>query len=142
LKELFAQITPDYSLKPVSEADKDALRNFRANQIVKVKVKGTTKSRSVLQNQWIHVIFKKTAENSRDPDWQTPEMVKRNVKMAMRFFKDEVIVHGNRVYFELRSFAFHEMEQSEANRVFSHAVEICAAHLGVEPETLKTESMR
>jgi hypothetical protein len=89
-----------------------------------------------------HVIFKKTAENSRDPDWQTPEMVKRNVKMAMRFFKDEVIVHGNRVYFELRSFAFHEMEQSEANRVFSHAVEICAAHLGVEPETLKTESMR
>jgi hypothetical protein len=142
LKTLHAQITPEYQLKPVSEEDKEALRNFRVNQIVNVKVKGTTKERSVMQNAWIHAIFAKTAENSRDEDWRTPEMVKRNVKMAMKFFRDEVVVHGNRVYFELRSFAFHEMEQSEANRVFSHAVEICAAHLGVDPEILKKESMR
>jgi hypothetical protein len=142
MKELFCQTTPDYQLRPVSENDKEALRNFRVNQILSIKAKGTTKERSVMQNAWIHTIFTKVAENSRDPDWQTPEMVKRNVKMAMKFFKDEVVVCGNRVYFELRSFAFHELEQSEANRVFSHAVDICAAHLGVDPETLKTESMK
>ena len=62
--------------------------------------------------------------------------------MALRFFKDEVVVSGNKVFFELRSFAFDKIEQSEANKIYEEAKNICSKMLGVEPEALKAESMK
>ena len=140
MKEIFAQLRDDYTLIPVSEENRLKLKSYKPNQILRVEVYGTTRQRSVLQNKWIHSIFRLVAENMEDQDWNTPEKVKRNVKMAMRFFKDEVIVHNNKVYFELRSFAFDEMEHEEANLRYEEAKNICAKKLGVDPEVLESQA--
>ena len=68
------------------------------------------------------------------------KLFSRNVKMKMKFFKDDVIVHGNKVYFELRSFAFDKMDHREANIRYEEAKNICAKFLGVTPETLQAEA--
>jgi len=84
-------------------------------------------------------VFQLTADNSDDPGWNTLEKVKRNVKMIMKFFDERFIV-GDKVYFELRSFAFDQMEHNEANRIFDEAKMICAQKLGVDPEILETQA--
>lgn len=140
MKEIYAQLDNQYQMRPTSEECKNELRVYRPNQIVRLKVYGTKKSRSVLQNRWIHAIFRLVAANTENPDWDTPEKVKRNVKMKMKFFKDDVVVAGNKVYFELRSFAFDKMEANEANVKYTEAKNICAAFLGVDPALLESEA--
>jgi hypothetical protein len=85
-------------------------------------------------------MFKIVAMNTENPDWNTPEKVKRNVKMKMQFFKDEVIVANNKVYFELRSFAFDAMDQDEANIKYEEAKLICADFMKVKPEALEANA--
>lgn len=141
MKQIYAQYDGK-AFRPNSQEDAETARAFHPNQIVRMEVYGTKRLRSIQQNKWIHAIFRKVADNTEDPDWDTPEKVKRNVKLAMRFFKDDVIVAKNKVYFELRSFAFDEMEQDEADRVYNTAKEICARKLGVPAETLEAEAQR
>jgi hypothetical protein len=128
--------------KPYSQEDLEAARSFKPNQIVRMDVFGVRKPRSVLQNKWIHAIFRLVAANTDDAKWDTPKKVKRRVKLAMKFFADDVIVSGNRVFFELRSFAFDEMDQDEANRVYDEAKEICASKLGVPPDVLEANARK
>jgi hypothetical protein len=142
MKEIFVQLGDNYNLIPVSEEYKFELKSFKPNQILRAEIYGTTRQRSVLQNKWIHAIFRMVAENQEDTDWNTPEKVKRNVKMAMRFFKNDVIVHNNKVFFELRSFAFDQMEHQEANLVYEEAKLICAKKLGIDPEILEANAKR
>jgi hypothetical protein len=125
----------------VSIEDEEKARAYQINQIVRAKITGHKRPRSVLQNKWVHAMFRHVAANTENPDWDTPEKVKRNVKMAMRFFKDEVIVNGNRVFFELRSFAFDEMEQAEANLKYEEAKNICAKFLGVPAHELEARAV-
>jgi len=122
---------------PYSQEDQNKLKAFKLNQILRLQAFGTRKKRSIQQNKYIHAIFRHVVDNARDPEWSTPEKVKRNVKMAMKFFKDDVVVSGNKVWFELRSFAFNEMEAQEADKVYNEAKNICAGYLGVPPETLE-----
>lgn len=141
MKEVILQLD-NKTLRPFSEIDAEALKAFRQYQPIRAKLYGVEKPRSYKQNKWIHSIFKIVAANSNNPDWDTDIKVKRNVKMAMKFFKDEVIVDRNKVYFELRSFAFDKMEQAEADIKYNEAKMICAKHLGVDPETLEAEARK
>lgn len=130
------------SLVPFSKEDGNDILSFTENQIITAKLTGSRKQRSLQQNKWIHAMFRLVAMNSDDHEWDTAEKVKRNVKMAMRFFKDDVIVNNNKVYFELRSFAFDKMEHSEANIKYEEAKNICSKHLGCTPEELEAEAKR
>ena len=130
------------ALVPVSQEDIEALGTFKPNQILTNKVSGCRKRRSVLQNKWLHSIFRLVAQNIQDPDWDSPEKVKRNVKMAMKFFSDDVVVSGNKVWFELRSFAFDALSQDEANHVYNEAKAVCAKKLGVSVESLEAEAQK
>jgi len=135
------QIQPGHkTLAVMSPEDQQALRTYGVNQVVRAQLTGYKHPRSVIQNKYIHAIFRVVADNTNDPDWSTPEKVKRNVKMAMKFFTDDVIVHGNKVYFELRSFAFDQMEHAEANIRYDEARLICAKKLKVDPETLEARA--
>ena len=140
MKQVYFQIK--YG-KPValSHEDEEVLKSFKENQIIKADLYGVRKERSVLQNRWIHAIFRIVARNTEDEDWNTPEKVKRNVKLKMKFFKDDVIVSKNKVYFELRSFSFDTMEQDEANVKYEEAKLICAKFLKVSPEKLEANAM-
>src|SRR6056297_373848 len=104
------------ALVPTSKEHLDTVMAFPENEFLNVSIKGHRRPRSVQQNKWIHAIFRQVAYNTDDPEWNTPEKVKRNVKLAMKFFKDDVVVQGNKVFFELRSFAFDQMDQHEADR--------------------------
>jgi len=139
VKEIYLQITYN-GVTPISQEDIEVLRAFKVNQIIRAELYGTKKIRSVQQNKWLHAIFRFVSLNTENPDWDTPEKVKRNVKMAMKFFKDDVIVHNNKVYFELRSFAFDKMEAQEANLKYEEAKNICAKFLKVRPEELEAEA--
>ena len=141
MKQAFLQFDGK-ALSPVSQENLDVLKSYKVNQILRCEIYGTRKQRSVQQNKWAHAMFRIVASNTDDPEWNTPEKVKRNVKMAMKFFKDEVVVHNNKVYFELRSFAFDEMEHQEANIRYEDAKLICAKKLGVDPQTLESEAQQ
>ena len=139
--EIPLQIRPGHkTLAVTSPEDQQTLKAYAANQIVRAKITGYKRPRSVQQNRWIHAIFRIVADNTEEPDWNTPEKVKRNVKMAMKFFKDDVIVYNNKVYFELRSFAFDRMDQSEADIKYNEAKVICAKKLKVNPDTLEAKA--
>jgi len=146
MKKIYTQKVRNQYVKlgmiPISQEDGEALDTFKDNQILKNQTSGTRKPRSVLQNKWVHAMFRTVASNTEDPEWDTPEKVKRNVKMKMKFFKDEVIVHGNKVYFELRSFAFDEMDHNEANVRYEDAKNICAKFLGVDPQELEAQAQQ
>ena len=135
------QLQPGHKLlSVVSQEGMEALKAFGPNQILSASLKGHRRPRAVLQNRWVHAMFRFVADNANDEDWNTPEKVKRNVKMAMKFFKDEVVVTGNKVFFELRSFAFAKMDQAEADRKFNEAKSICAWKLGVPEEVLEAKA--
>ena len=125
---------------PIGDEDKQSLKSFKENQIVRADLYGIKKPRSVLQNNWLHNMFRIVAENTEDEDWNTREKVKKNVKKRMMFIKDGVFVDGKNVYFEFRSFAFDEMEQDEANIKYEEAKLICAKFLGVDPEKLEANA--
>ena len=126
--------------EPFSQEELDKWNEYSENQLIRAETYGIKKIRSVQQNKWIHAIFRFIAANTENPEWDTPVKVKRNVKMAMKFFKDDVIVHGNKVWFELRSFAFDKMEAGEANVKYEEAKLICAKFLNVDPTTLEAEA--
>jgi hypothetical protein len=126
-------------LFPVTQEDEEKLRTYEPNQILRAKLTGHQKPRSVQQNRWAHAMFRLVADNSGDPQWSTIEQVKRKVKLMMEFFSERFVVDG-KVYFELRSFAFSEMEQDEANKWYNQARDICAQKLGVDPEILEAQA--
>lgn len=127
------------SLYPATPEDADKLKSYFGNQIVRAKITGHKKPRSIEQNRWIHALFRLVADNANDPEWDTLEKVKRKVKMMMQFFDARFVV-GDKVYFELRSFAFDAMDQDEATRIYNEAKEICAQKLGIAPEMLEAQA--
>jgi len=136
MKELHMQLK-DWKLNPFSQEDLEILKHFLPNQVVKVKLFGTTKERSLKQNKRVHAMFRDVSKNTDDLQWNTPEKVKRQVKIKMQFVDmDRTAVSNGIVYVSYRSFAFDKMEQPEANRVYNDAKLICADFLGVDPEVL------
>jgi len=143
MKEIFTKkVKNTYVLKgmvPISKEDVARLDSFKDHQILRNKVSGVLKERSVEQNAWIHAIFRFVADNTDDPGWNTETKVKKRVKYAIGFY-DVFSVEGNRVFFEFRSFAFNKMEQWEANKVYNEAKGVCAQILGVDSSVLEAEA--
>ncbi len=136
--DIFCQIQKD-KLVPASREYADELKAYQHNQIVRCKITGTRKQRSVQQNKWVHAMFRYVAANTDDLEWNTPEAVKYMVKRTMNFF-DYVGIEGEQVFFKLRSFAFDRMEHNEANIRYEDCKNICAKHLGVDPEILEAKA--
>ncbi len=136
--EIYTQIK-DGKLIPASREYADELKAYKENQLVKCKITGTRKARSVRQNKWVHAMFRYVAANTDDDKWNSPEKVKYMVKRTMNFF-DYVGIEGEQVFFKLKSFAFDRMEHNEANIRYEDAKNICAKFLGVDPEVLEAEA--
>lgn len=146
MKKTFAQIHGNW-LKPAGPESIEVIKNFKPNQFVRIQIYGTNKERSIRQNNWIHWIFDFVSKNTDDPEWDTPAKVKIMVKLAMKHFSVDkktgemiVIVQGNKVMFQLASFAFDEMEQNEANIKYEEAKLICAKKIGVNPDELEANA--
>lgn len=127
------------TLHPATQEDAESLKVYAPNQVLRAKITGHKKPRSVQQNRWAHAMFRLVADNSGDPQWDTIEKVKRKIKLMMEFFSERFVVDG-KVYFELRSFAFDQMDQDEANKWYNEARDICAKKLGIAPEILEAQA--
>ena len=127
---------------PISKEDVEKLQAFKKHQILKNQTSGVLKARSLKQHRWAMWMIRSVSENDSDVEWNTFGRAKRRIKLAMKFFKDEVVVEGNKVYFELDSFAFDEMPQSKATKVYNEVKTICAQRLGCSPEELEANAKR
>ena len=80
MKELSAQISEKYIPIPYAPEDLEKVKSFKINQIVRIKISGTTKERSIPQLGLIHACFKVVADTTDDETWNTPE--KQSDKMG------------------------------------------------------------
>ena len=84
MKELAAQII-NKTLHPFSQEDVEVLGEYKENQIVKVKIRGFKKPRSVSQLRLFWACCRTVAENTNDQHWDTADKVAFQVKVALQF---------------------------------------------------------
>ena len=63
-----------------------------------------------------------------------------NIQIEKAFRAIADLQKSSTVFFQLRSFAFNEMDQNEADEVYETAKNICAQHLGVDPGELEAKA--
>jgi len=141
MKELICQIKHN-DLLPYSPEDKEVLSNFHENQLVRVKIYGTTKQRSLEQLRMFWACCRTVAENTEDPAWSTKSKVCFQVKVALHFVDPNMIAvrPDGTVVFQYRSISFRELKHIEANRIFDRSWEVMATKIGITVEKLLENS--
>ena len=137
--EIAAQLK-DGVLHPLTEDDRNSIREYTPNQILHCKVSGVRKQRSYRQLKRYWSKCKVVADNTEDPDWNTKEMVDFQVRCALRFYKTgHVKVVGDKVLFDLRSISYVNLPHLAACDYFNRADEVMADFLGVDKAELLGE---
>ena len=124
------------SLYPFSPEDLEKLRDFKPNQILRAKISGIRKERSVPQLRLLHACLNTVAENTEDKQWDTPEKTKIQLKHLLHYYKSTVVLPDGSIHFELDSFAFANLSQIDANKIFDRSFPILAKKIGVSTEEL------
>jgi len=140
--EIAIQAQQNGTLKPFSREDAEALKNFKPNQILRAKISGVRKQRSVPQNRMLHACLRCVADNTTDTHWNSIEKAKIQLKHALHFYKATVVLPDGSIHFELDSFAFDNLSQMDANKVCDRSWPILADKLGVKVEELLENSER
>jgi hypothetical protein len=137
--EIAAQIKDDYSLHPFSQEDLDELREYKPNQVVKVKITGCKKQRSYLQLKLFWGCCKTVASNTNDENWNSKDKVAEQVKIKCRYIKSYIVVDGN-VHIVTGSISYKEMGHMQACNFIDNAIEEMANFLGVPRNELAREA--
>lgn len=142
MKELFCQMQSN-TLLPFSAEDKAVLSGFSDNQVLRVKVSGTTKQRSLTQLRTYWRACKKVAINTTDFRWNSKDKTDFQCRVALHFVDPSITVvrPDGQVVFRYRSISFVNLKHIEACRYFDRALEIMALKIGVEVEELYRESI-
>lgn len=137
MKELTCQILYD-GFKPYSQEDLDELKGFHPNQLVRVKVYGTTKERSLQQLRLYWMCCTKVADNIEDYRWNTKDKTDFQCRVALHFVDPNITVvrPDGQVMFKYRSISFANLKHIEACRYFDRAFEIMAVKIDVTVEKL------
>lgn len=134
--EIALQLTPDGTIKPFSKEDSEALKIFKPYQILRAKLSGIKKERSVPQLRMLHACLRTVAENTEDIQWNDPVKVKIQLKHLLHFYKSTIVLPDGSIHFELDSFSFANLNQIEANKVFDRAWPILAKKIGITVDKL------
>jgi len=129
-------------LVPFSKEDQDALKNYQDNQILKAKVTGIRKERSVPQLRLFWACCRTVADNTEDPQWNDPDKVCIQVKLALKFFKKVIVTPDGSIHFDLDSISFKNLGQIEANKIFDRAWPVMAKKLGITEQELLENAER
>jgi len=129
-------------LCPFSQEATELLRNFKPNQVVRGKISGVKKERSVPQLRMFWACCRTVADNTEDQNWNTPEKVCIQVKLALRFYKEIVVLPDGSIHFELDSISFDNLGQVEANKIFDRSWPVMAKHIGVSADKLLNNAKR
>ncbi len=134
------QICPDYSMVPATIEAMEQIKNYKPNQIVQAKISGIQKQRSVRQLRLFWACCRTVSDNTRDEQWNNPEKVSIQVKLALKFFKAVVVAPDGHIHFELDSISFKNLRQIEANKIFDRSWPVMAGHIGVSVDDLLRNS--
>lgn len=130
------------TLMPFSKEAADLISDFVPNQVIRGKLTGVQKPRSVDQLRMFWACCRTVAGNTDDPEWNTEEKVCWQVKHAIKFFKDTIVLPDGRVHFELASISFANLSQCIANKVFDRSWPVMADKIGITVDELLKHAKR
>ena len=134
MKELAVQLRSN-ALFPFTEEDKEALSEYKPNQVLKCKLQGVKKPRSLEQLGLFMACAKITAENTDDPNWNTKEKVVEQIKLKVRFIESYMVVEGV-IHIKTRSISFANLPHMEACNFFEQGLKEMAGFLQVTVDEL------
>lgn len=136
--EIEAQVSQDSKSYHVLPMYYDEARNYKPNQIVRLKVYGVEKQRSVLQMNTYWACCKEVANNTDNPKWNHKEKVDFQIRVALDFRDQRFIaVSGDgSIQFKYLSIAFANLKHIMACNFFERAFEVMAEFLQVSVEEL------
>jgi hypothetical protein len=137
MREIACQIK-EKSLHPFSEEDLEILREYKPNQILRVKLQGVKKPRSYLQLKLYWSGCKLVSDNTEDVHWNTKEKVDFQCRVHTHFVDPDCVVvkKDGTVAFSYRSIAFANLKHIEACNYFDQAFRVMAKFLMVPVDTL------
>lgn len=125
----------DIGLFPHTTQDIETIKEFKPNQIVRVKIYGVTKERSYQQLKLYWACCQTVADNSKE--WTTKEEVDFQCRVACRWC-DFRVVNGATIVV-VKSISFKDMSHLVACNYFDRAFEIMAKHLKIKVNVLLKE---
>jgi len=139
MEEISAQ-TINGSFIPLSEVDKDIVKEYKQYQIVKLKITGVQKPRSVKQLGTYFAGCRLLSENTDDQKWNDYKKVDWQLRNRLQFYDHDLtlVINGN-VQFKVRSISFKNLRHAEACNYFDRAFEMMSEFLGVDVDTLIQE---
>jgi len=131
--EIPLQLQRDHkTLAVMSQDDADRLKEFHPNQILRAKITGVKKPRSVIQLNLYWACCQTVADNL---DGVTKEEVDFDVRVALRFIK-RLKVSAGITYVEPHSISFANLQHIEACNYFDRAFPAMAKMIGISADEL------
>ncbi len=137
MRELFIQHVRD-SFHPSSEEDLEISREYKQNQILRCKLYGVEKPRSVEQMNTYWATCQLVSENTENRLWSTKNKVDFQCRVELHFVDPDLVVvkPDGTVIFSYRSIAFVNLGHIEACGYFDRAFEVMAKFLGTTTDKL------
>lgn len=138
MQEVILQLKNDYSTHPFTEEDLEKLKEYKPNQLLKCKIWGAKKPRSLKQFKLFHGVLRTIVANTEHPNWNSLEKAKHSLKVALHYVHEGVVAVDKQgtVHFSYRSFGYADLPHMEACNVFKRSWPILAKVIGVSEEEL------
>ena len=138
MKEVTGQFGTGYVLVP--DSTDGVSEEFGVNQMVRYKIWsiGALKQRSVKALNLLMACCKTVADNTDDPQWNTKDKVKKQLKVALNFIdiNKTIVDPSGTVHFHYRSFSFKDLAHMESVKVFDISYPILAIKIGLTVDEL------
>lgn len=135
--EIACQKTKPNTLVAFSHEDAEQLKNYAINQVVKAKITGIQKQRSVRQLRLFFACCRAVVENTEDEYWNNVDKVKNQIKVKLQFIDlNKSIVVDDVFHPHYRSISFAELGFMEANNFFDRAFPVLAKKIGITVDEL------
>lgn len=142
MKEIAFQKKGKYAV-PHSEDDVEKWANYKDNQIVKAKVQGFQKQRSIAQLGLMMACIKEVVKNTEQENWSSKDRAKLSLKALLNFVDSSAsVVIDNKVIIKYRSFSFDNLKHMEACNLFDRAFPLLAGVIGKTAEELIYEAKK
>jgi len=130
--ECALQLNDNNILYPFTEEDRGKIREFKKFQVLRAKLYGVKKPRSLEQLALYWVCCKTVADNLED---KTKEQIDFEVKIALKYIKSFRVV-GGVTFIEVGSISFANLPHIESCAFFDRAFPVLAKMIGVTTEEL------
>lgn len=125
------QLQSNWSLHPFSLEDKEALKAYMPNQVLKATIQGVKHPRSYQQLKTYWGCCQVVADNNEKVGWQTKEQVDFQCRVALHFYDPDLVIArpDGSIAFNYRSISFDNLPHIEANNYFDRALQLMADFL-------------